>query len=165
MLSLCVFVPPKDDSEIVLTTSEIVIGEPKSYKHRRLPLTNDIRDVLNKIRSLGLKSHDDFIFVDEDGKRFTAHTIGCAIDRRATEAGIKKTSVHGVRKTVSSILNTMLSQKDVASLLGHSERVNERHYNYSIAEDAEKERVLALMSSKVINFPNALEHKKIAESL
>lgn len=44
--------------------------------------------------------------------------------------------------TVSSLLNTVLPQKAVADMLGHSERVNERHYNYSIAENEEKKRAL-----------------------
>ncbi len=62
-------------------------------------------------------------------------------------------------------MNTVLSQKDVASMLGHSERVNERHYNYSTAENSIKAQALMQVSSKVIKFSDVLKHKKIAESL
>lgn len=130
--------------------SELVIGEPKNGKHRLLPLTEDIRTLLDKIRALDVHSKDNFIFVRANGTRYTAHDISCAVDRRASEAGVSKTSIHGIRRTVSSQLNTVLSQKAVADMLGHSEQVNERHYNYSTAEITEKVDALMAVSSKVI---------------
>ena len=36
------------------------------------------------------------------------------------------------------------------SMLGHSEQVNERHYNYSTADDSMKLQALSQVSSKVI---------------
>ena len=190
LLSMCVYTPPKADSDRVLTIKELarlreailrheqeyplympdyaielVIGEPKNGKHRIVPITDDIRNLLNKIRALGIQSSDRFIFVRQDGTRYTAHDISCVVDRRASEAGIKKTSIHGIRRTVSSQLNTVLSQKDVSSMLGHSERVNERHYNYSTAENTAKIQALTQVSSKVINFSSFLENKKSAVSL
>ena len=143
---------------------ELVIAEPKNGKHRLLPLTDDIRTLLDKIKALSLKSEEDFLFVRKDGTRYTAHDISCAIDRRADEAGLKA-SVHKVRRTLSSELNTILPQKVVADMLGHSERVNERHYNYSTAETNEKADALKAVSSKVINFKLLPTNKKIAESL
>ena len=50
------------------------------------------------------------------------------------------------------MLNTILPQKAVADLLGHTERVNEQHYNYSIVENAEKKRALEEVFSKVLKF-------------
>lgn len=130
--------------------SELVIGEPKNGKHRVIPITPQIKHLLKRIKSLEVQNTDDFIFARPDGTRYTAHDISCAVDRRASEAGVKKTSIHGIRRTVSSLLNTVLSQKDVASMLGHSEQVNERHYNYSTADDSMKLRALSQVSSKVI---------------
>lgn len=130
--------------------SELVIGEPKNGKHRVIPITPQIKQLLSRIKALNVSNKDDFIFARPDGTRYTAHDISCAVDRRASEAGIKKTSIHGIRRTVSSLLNTVLSQKDVASMLGHSEQVNERHYNYSTADDSMKLQALSQVSSKVI---------------
>lgn len=130
--------------------SELVIGEPKNGKHRVIPITPQIKHLLERIKSLEVENKDGFIFARPEGGRFTAHDISCAVDRRASEAGVKKTSIHGIRRTVSSLLNTVLSQKDVASMLGHSEQVNERHYNYSTADDSMKLRALSQVSSKVI---------------
>ena len=46
-------------------------------------------------------------------------------------------------------------------MLGYSERVNERYYNYSIAENSIKAQALMQVSSKVIKFSDVLEHKKL----
>ncbi len=45
-------------------------------------------------------------------------------------------------------------------MLGHSERVNEEHYNYSMAENAEKKRALEEVFSKVLNFSDYLPEEK-----
>lgn len=118
--------------------SELIIAEPKNKKHRTISLTPDMVDLFNRVRELNLKSPDDFIFVRCDGTRYTAHDISCAANRRAIEAGIDKTSIHEIRRTVSSLLNEVLPQRVVADILGHSENVNERFYNYSMAEEEEK---------------------------
>lgn len=144
---------------------ELVIGEPKNGKHRQLPVTTDIRRILDKIKAQGIQSAEGFLFTRPDGRRYTAHDISCAVDRRAAEAGIRKTSIHGIRRTVSSQLNTILPQTAVASMLGHSERVNEQHYNYSTAENSEKIEALTQVSSKVIRLSDFMDTKKIAESL
>ena len=123
-------------------SSELIISEPKNGKHRVFPINSEIRDLFDRVKALGAASDDGFIFVRPDGRRFTGHDIGCATSRRAKEAGIDGTSIHEIRRTVSSLLNTILPQRDVAELLGHSEQVNERHYNYSTAEEAEKEEAL-----------------------
>ena len=120
--------------------SELIIAEPKNKKHRKISITPSIKDLFDRVK--GLKLCGDFIFVREDGKRHTAHDISCAASRRAIEAGIGSTSIHEIRRTVSSLLNTYLPQKVVADMLGHSEQVNERFYNYSMAENEEKIKAL-----------------------
>ena len=120
---------------------ELIIGEPKNRKHRKIPLSTEMQNLFARIRALDIKS--DFIFArKETGERYTAHDISCAIDRRAQEADIKKTSIHGIRRTVSSLLNEQIPQKAVASMLGHLETTNERYYNFDTHEDSEKIRAL-----------------------
>lgn len=140
--------------------SEIVIGEPKNGRHRTVLLTTEIRALFDKVRGCGTDHPKGFVFTRKDGSRHTGHDISCAVDRRASEAGIKKTSIHGIRRTVSSMLNTILPQKAVADMLGHSERVNEQHYNYSMAEKAEKMRALEKVFSNVFNFSDYLPEEK-----
>ena len=138
--------------------SELVIGEPKNQKHRLIPLTEEMRDLFERIESLDIKNPEDFIFVRrEDLSRYTGHDISCAVDRRAAEAGIKKTSIHGIRRTVSSILRTKLPVKTVANMLGHLETTNERHYNYDFFEDSAKIKALSELSSTVLKFPEKIK--------
>lgn len=141
---------------------EIVIGEPKNGKHRVIQMTAEIKSVLDKVKALNYTSNEDFVFVRKDGSRYTGHTIGCATERRSLEAGIKKTSIHEIRRTVSSLLNTVLPQKAVADMLGHSERVNELCYNYSMAENAEKKRALEDVFSNVFNISDYFPENKKA---
>lgn len=144
--------------------SELIIGEPKNQKHRMVPLTDDMRNLFLRIRSLGHEHPEGFVFVRETGERCTGHDIGCAIDRRASEAMIKKTSIHGIRRTVSSILRTKLPARTVANMLGHLESTNERHYNYDFYEDGAKIEALSSISQMSSNVLNFSQNKKIAEA-
>ena len=138
--------------------SELIIGEPKNKKHRMIPLTDEMRELFGRIKALGFGG--EFVFTKKDGNRCTGHDIGCAIDRRASEAMIKKTSIHGVRRTVSSILRTKLPVRVVANMLGHLEQTNENHYNYDFYEDSEKIEALSSishLSSNVLKFPTENE--------
>lgn len=138
--------------------SELVIGEPKNRKHRRFPVTPEIAELLDRIHNLDIQS--EFVFVRKTGERYTGHDISCAIDRRANEAGIKKTSVHGVRRTVSSILNTLLPRETVANLLGHLETTNERFYDYDVTDKKTKMDALEEMSQIVTDFGEYKRNKK-----
>lgn len=143
-------------------SSTLVIDEPKNGKHRRIQITEDISELLHRIKMNSPDGEKEFVFTKPDGARCTSHDISCAVSRRAQEAGIKRTSIHCIRRTVSSLLNTILPQKAVAEMLGHTERVNEQHYNFSTAENAEKLRALEEVSSKVINFKTLFQDKKTA---
>ena len=138
--------------------SELVISEPKNGKHRLIPMTDEIRELLDRIRQVLpavapiVTGDADFVFVRANGTRCTGHDIGCATDRRAAEAGISKTSIHGIRRTISSMLRTVLPAKAVANMLGHLEQTNERCYNYDTTVENEKRNALSKVSSKVIGF-------------
>ena len=84
--------------------------------------------------------------------------------RRANEAGIEKTSIHEIRRTVSSYLRQELPIKAVASMLGHLETTNELCYNYDMSETAEKTRALTDLSSKLIKFCPELQKQKRREA-
>lgn len=117
-------------------TCDYVIDEPKNGKHRQIPLWKELMDLLNEIGNLGITSSQGWIFARKDGSRYTGHDISCAVARRGLEAGIEGTvSIHQIRRTVSSALNAIkLPRATIANLLGHSEEVNARHYDYDITE-------------------------------
>ena len=129
--------------------SIITIGEPKNRKHRVIPLNDAMRELFQRIKALGRDS--DFVFVDENGERLRANPVTAASRRRAKDAGLEKCSIHCIRRTVSSMLNEVLEQQAVASMLGHLPTTNERFYNYDVHEDDEKISALNTVSSFVIN--------------
>ena len=138
--------------------SELIIAEPKNRKHRKIPMTPEIADLFNRIKDLNI--HSEFVFSRKSGNRYTGHDIGCAVDRRANEACISKTSIHGIRRTVSSMLNTILPRQAVANLLGHLETTNERFYDYDVTDFDIKRKALITMSHKVTDFNSYLCNKK-----
>lgn len=129
--------------------SEIVVGEPKSHKHRLIPITRDISELLDTIRSYSID--DTWVFADKDG-RITANAVSDACRRRSNEAGIERTSIHEIRRTVSSYLNTMLPREAVANMLGHLPTTNERFYDYDISSRMVKVEALEKLSGNIINF-------------
>ena len=67
-----------------------------------------------------------------------------------------RTNPHGV----SSLLNTELPRRVVAEVLGHTERVNAEHYDYSTAVNSEKKQATEKMYSKVFNFSEYFPKQK-----
>lgn len=144
--------------------SEIIIGEPKNGKHRAIPKTDDIRELLGRIFMVGHTKKEGFIFVNEKGERCSARAIGLAALKRGREVGIQNVSIHRIRRTVSSILNTLLPTTAVAAMLGHTEQVNESHYDYDITAKNAKVSALEKVSPKVTIFEDFVDAKKEAKN-
>ena len=134
---------------------ELVIAEPKNRKHRKFPIAPEIQELFDKIKALGIQS--EFIFARKNGKRFTAHDISCACARRGLDAGIEHVSIHRIRRTVSSVLNTLMARETVANLLGHLETTNERYYDYDVTN---KEDKIIALSAFVSRMNQKSGHKK-----
>jgi len=120
------------------------IGATKNGKERRIPISDELQAVLDRIRTLqetyGI--HSDYIIADTEG-RVIAPTISKAMYRRGAEANIKAKSIHALRRTVSSKLNAILPSATVALIMGHTEEVNKNHYNYDIVELQVKKDAMA----------------------
>ena len=101
------------------------------------------------------------MFAGENG-RITDNEVSNACRRRSNEAGIKRTSIHEIRRTVSSYLNTVLPREAVANMLGHLPTTNERFYDYDISSRSIKVEALEKLSDNVINF-SAYRQEKTAE--
>ncbi len=115
------------------------IGKTKNGKIRRVPISEELRTLLEKIRQLQKNNNIDSEFIFHNGKkRIPAHEVTHAMARRGNECGIKAKSIHAIRRTVSSKLNTMLPRATVAHIMGHTEEVNAGHYDYDVLELAVK---------------------------
>lgn len=135
--------------------TELIIGEPKCGKHRLIPLTDEMRNVLERVKALNFPSPEGFVFVTADGRRCSGHDISCACSRRGKEAGIKHTvSIHRIRRTVSSQLHAALPDTAVAAILGHTERVNKECYTYDVSDYRDKQAALGNLpqTGKIVPF-------------
>ncbi len=142
--------------------SELVIDEPKCLKHRKFPIGDAIRDLFERIRSLGIDS--EYVFGKPGGGRYTGHDISCACGRRAKEAGVGRTSIYRIRKTVVSEMRKHYPAKLVSNLVGHLEETDECYYNFDNSEAYEKLEAVNSYASVIIPF-NREKPRKIRSSI
>ena len=147
------------NGQLLVTTSEhrmyhddkastYEIGKTKNGKKRKIPLSQGAMALLEQIRQLqdeyGIES--EFIFHNGD-RRIPAPEVSKAMYRRGLESGIGAKSVHAIRRTVSSKLNTRLPRATVALIMGHTEEVNTGHYDYDVvAMTAKTDAMNSLMA-------------------
>ena len=139
----------------------LIVGEPKNRKHRTIPLTQDIETLLEAIKEISV--NEEWVFADDKG-RISADSVSGACKRYSHEARIPRVSIHRIRRTVSSYLNTMLPREAVSAMLGHLTTTNERFYDYDISEKSEKINALSAVSRKVTDFKSYRMNIKIAEA-
>ncbi|MBD5453570.1 MAG: tyrosine-type recombinase/integrase, partial [Lachnospiraceae bacterium] len=104
------------------SASTYEIGATKNGKERRIPISDGLQMVFDKIKLLHEKYdiHSEYIIADTNG-RIIAPTISKAMYRRGVEANIHAKSIHALRRTVSSKLNKQrLPSSTVALIMGHT---------------------------------------------
>lgn len=116
------------------------LGTTKTGKHRFFPISTDMQTLLDTLKTLqkqnGIES--EFIFAGTDG-RINAPVVSCYCFRITKRAFGENQSVHAIRRTVSSNLHKLgVPSATICAMLGHSEKVNELHYNYDVSELKEK---------------------------
>jgi integrase len=122
------------------------ISEVKNKKPRQIPMTDDIRELLLRIRSVQEKygKSGDYVFSTKDGFN-NVKQISDYMQIKKVQYKIQQPiSIHAQRRTINS---RMASQgvADVvrASILGHTTRVNLNNYTNDMTSMYEKQKVLA----------------------
>lgn len=138
--------------------TEYYIAEPKNHRHRAIPLTAKMEQVIAKIDAVSSPSADDFLFRDlQTGEKKTPHAIARATTRRGEWAGIEKVSIHRIRRTVASnLIINGVPPLVVSDWLGHEPEVDARHYQYNTLTLAEQRRLLEDTETKIIPFREAV---------
>lgn len=116
----------------------------KTGKERRFPLTDAIEELLKRVRKAEMKCGflGDYVFQDANG-RISTRTITNCCRRRCDTAGIERKSIHALRRTFNSNMKIAGASTVVAaSLLGHTEQVNESNYTYDTSSEADKKRLV-----------------------
>ena len=85
----------------------------------------------------------DSSYILDNGSLPTPNTLGKAARRRGIEAGIDGAlTIHRIRRTVASRLNAIYDRATVSHIMGHTEEVDARHYDYDTVQLADKQNAM-----------------------
>lgn len=139
----------------------------KTKKWRKLPLTQEISELLTTIKDVQAAMSIDAEYVFQDTKgRVHSTAIVMMANRVSNKAGVSLKSIHSYRKTLSSNLQVLnVSSKVVASMLGQSELVNKKCYSYDTTNMDFKQDKLSKVNKKVINLAGYEGTKDVIKSV
>lgn len=147
------------DSYIIVNQSEkydrrkktYFIDDTKNVKERIIPLTEEIRDLLERVRKAEMENGYlcEWVFADEDG-RIHAPVISSCSKNKCRQLKITEKGIHAYRRTVNSKMRCAGVPVTVAaSLLGHSEAVNVKYYTFDVSGLDEKMKILESVNQKM----------------
>lgn len=116
------------------------IAKTKNEKIRYVPMSEAARDVLKEIRKVQAKNGwlTEYVFSNENGQIHAKALSECA-RKRTRMAGIGEKSIHSIRRSFNSEMRCNgVSATVAASILGHSERVNQENYTYDVTQQEYK---------------------------
>lgn len=127
-------------------TGEYFVEGTKTGKNRIIPMTDPMKDVLERVRTLEEENGwlGEFVFSNQNGRVHTKNICNCAYRNTNDKSEFEKNrSVQDIRRTLNSNLRCNgVSRTVAASILGHSEDVNERNYTYDVSTLDEKEKYI-----------------------
>lgn len=133
-------------------TSEYYISKTKNEKIRVIPLTDDMKDILKRAKKYEVKNNwlSEFVFSGEYG-RIHARTISDWMRNNTMTKEFENTkSIHAIRRTINSNMRCSGVPAPVAaSILGHTEKVNEENYTYDVTSMEEKLKILKAASGSI----------------
>ena len=132
-------------------TKEYFISSTKNDKIRTFPLTEEIKEVLSKVKKVEMKNGylSEFVFSDENGRVHARRISECARNLTMTKEFGHTKSIHAIRRTFNSELRCNgVSATVAASLLGHTEKVNEQNYTNDVTDIGYKTLIVSEINRK-----------------
>ena len=126
-------------------THEYHISKTKNGSIRAVPITPEIRQLLETVREVekGQGYLCEWVFANGRGRINKNAITKCAVTK-SHQAQVDVKSVHCYRRTVNSRLKSVgVSTTTAASILGHTEEVNDNYYTYDVSDLDYKRRVLS----------------------
>ncbi len=130
------------------------VGKTKTKKSRVYPIDEQITGLLTRIRHMQIEYGIlcEWIFTDENGGYTHARNITDCMIRICRENGLCGGGITKLWKTTISDLQVSGTPKSVvASMLGHTEEVNEKYYTYDISKLDEKKKIIQTRNTKFKN--------------
>ncbi len=136
----CIYVTQSMHRVITSNGQTVEIGDTKNHKDRSIPVGHELTAILDRIKSTQVSMDIDSPYVLDNGNLPTVNALCKAASRRGKEAGIDgPLTIHRIRRTVASHLNTIYDQATVSHIMGHTEEVDAKHYNYDTVQLADKQ--------------------------
>ena len=126
-------------------TKEYYIGKTKNQMNRWFPMTGEIRKLLMKLKSAEISNGyiSEWLFSNENG-RVHAPVISSCLKNKCRQEGMEERGIHAFRRTINSKLRCNgVSATVAASLLGHTEEVNEKYYTFDVSSLEEKNKIVS----------------------
>lgn len=112
---------------------EYYLSSTKTYKSRQFPITEEILSLFNKIKNVQDEygNYKGYVFSTLEGNAHCKAISDC-MRNKCIQIGMQHTKgIHAVRRTVNSKMRCYgVSATVAASLLGHTEEVNNSNYTY-----------------------------------
>ena len=108
-------------------------------------MTDDRARVLRKVKEFEFKNGwlGEYVFQDDRGRVYASRISDCAVNNTTTAEFHNKKSIHAIRRTLNSNMKCAgVSGTVAASLLGHTEKVNEENYTYDVSSMEEKSKFM-----------------------
>lgn len=119
------------------------VGDTKNHKDRAIPIGQKLSVILDQLKAAQADMGIDSPYILDNGKLPTPNTLGKAAKRRGIEAGIDGSlTIHRIRRTVASRLNAIYDRATVSHIMGHTEEVDARHYDYDTVQLADKQQTM-----------------------
>ena len=116
-------------------TKEYYDSETKTHKTRRIPLTTEMNEFFRNLKLVEMQYGylGKYVFSNENG-RIHRNTLCSCARNKCMQAGLDAKGLQVARRTFNSKLKTNgVSTVVAASILGHSEEVNEKFYTYDVS--------------------------------
>lgn len=115
-------------------TKEHIISDTKTRKTRYFPMEETLSDFFENLMKIQMENGiiNEFVFSNSNGK-ITGQAISHCMRSKCKQIGIQERGIHALRRTLNSKMRCDgVSATVAASLLGHTEQVNEINYTYDI---------------------------------
>lgn len=128
------------------------IDQTKNKEDRKFPVSEEIRNLLDRVKKAEIRSGYvcEWVFANQNG-RIHAPVISSCLKNKCHQIGMEEKGIHAFRRTVNSKMRCSGVPATVAaSLLGHTEEVNENYYTYDVSSFAEKQRIVEQINRSVV---------------
>lgn len=119
--------------------------DTKTGKERQFPLSKKALSILREVKKVELQNGflGEYVFQNEDGKLHSSSIAHC-IRYKCIQAGIPEKSIHALRRTLNSKLRCAgVSSVVAASMMGHTEEVNDSNYSYDVSNMDYKKEIIS----------------------